>query len=342
MSCSRSCLILLLVMILPACRVELYVPANGTVATDSGAIFCEGSETCIIEVSDANFDETYTAYPDSGYQFIGWKQKPGALCGKSLMPCHLSTSGFDQHDALMALLESDRVFYLEPGFLESDYIRRHQAGDVAVFEGTLEVFTSGGEALSSSVSVRFEYTDFTFSQSDAPAIEVTRTITLVETGETQVTKTSFRQDDSGTFFDLTDEDGNAYLTAVTSDYGVQSLPSPAEPLGNAVIDYYIMYGGNVSGPIIQGTRSVERFEFDATEPEVGHYPAYRVLITDNYEYLFTYADNKRGKEVVDQSELWVSPAKGVVKSQQNIREYSSNGLLEREQILSLEIVRTNY
>jgi hypothetical protein len=296
----------------------------------------------MVDVPDTNFDETFTAYPDPGYQFIGWVKKWRGLCGGSLEPCHLATSGFSDNEALLALLDSEEVFFLEPAFLESDYIRRQQAGDVVEFEGTLETLQSGEEAVSLNVKVRDEYANGSTSSADVPALTVTRTTTEVASAAAIVTETSFWQDASGTFYDLTDEYGNAYQTVATSEPWVQSIPSPTELAETREIDYYIMYGGHTTGPVIEGTRLIKRFDLESAEQNATDYPVYRVLISDNYRYLVTFADSRRGESIVTQTELWVSPAKGVVKSVTNLREFANTGFLQREQTLSLDMVRTNY
>lgn len=334
--------VLVLSLLLSACRIEVAVPLHGTVATESGSVFCESGQKCIVDVPDTYFDETFIAYPDLGYQFIGWTKGWRGLCGGNIQPCYLTTSGFSGHEALIAILESDETFYLEPNFLESDYIRSHQAGDIVEFEGTLESFVRGGTTTLSTVTVRREYAPFPFSGVDAQLLQITQTIKVPETGEAFVSTSSFWQEEDGTFVDFRDEDGNVYLTAATGDQGVQSIPAPAEPDGNSLIDYYIMFGGHTSGPITEGTRSIERFEMTALSQANDTYPAYRVLIADSYEYLFTYDEFKSGTRVTKESELWVSAAKGVVKSREVFQQFLSTGILERESILSLEFAKSNY
>ena len=334
--------VLLGVLCLSGCRIEVTAPPNGDVATHSGSVFCEGGSRCMIEVTDTSFDETFSAYPDPGFQFIGWKKQWRGLCGGSLAPCYLSTSGFPQHDSLMDLLETDELFLLEAQFLQADHIRPHQAGDVKEYSGTLAWSLKSGESSSAEVSVRDAYSGFIFSELDAPALRVSRTLTFQDSGETLVSTSGFMQDATGTFIDLEDEDGNPYLTTATADYGVQALPSLAVPAGTAVIDYHIMFSGHTSGPITEGTRSIERFEPVEQFSESFPYPVYKVVLNDSYEYLVTYCDNKQGSQVAVQSELWVSPAKGVVRLHEETRRYNNTGSLESEQTLSLDLVKTNY
>jgi N-acetylneuraminic acid mutarotase len=102
-------------VILSGCKIEITVPQNGRVESQSGTYVCESGETCIIDVVDAFFDETFQAKPAEGYTFTAWRKKDRALCGGRSSPCPLRTTGFPG-TGLMQLLESDKSFYLEPVF----------------------------------------------------------------------------------------------------------------------------------------------------------------------------------------------------------------------------------
>lgn len=120
---------------LPGCKLEISVPENGTVTTASGAYSCGAGETCTIEVDDTSFDQTFIARPAPGYTFSRWLKKPHALCPNQNRSCRLDTSTFGDNEELMAILESDSTYYLEPVFV------KQQEYD---FEsGTLDLACSG-------------------------------------------------------------------------------------------------------------------------------------------------------------------------------------------------------
>lgn len=108
------------VLFLTACKIEIVVPENGRVSTASGAYDCEPGETCTIDVVDLFFDETFVAEPAEGFAFQGWKKANKHFCGGSKQECRLLTSGFEGQDALLGILESDRVFSLIPVFVDPE------------------------------------------------------------------------------------------------------------------------------------------------------------------------------------------------------------------------------
>ena len=101
---------------LAGCKIKITVPEGGNVTTESGSYDCRSGQVCTIDVYDIFFDETFIAVPDSGSKFLSWRKKHRGLCGGNNKPCHLFTTGFLGNDALMAILESDTVFYLTPVF----------------------------------------------------------------------------------------------------------------------------------------------------------------------------------------------------------------------------------
>lgn len=117
---SRLALLFLFCTTLAACKIKIIVPDGGEVTTESGTYTCAAGNTCTIEVSDILFDEIFHAAPSSGYEFSGWKKRDKGLCGGNSSPCALSTTAFGGNNSLMAFLESDEVFYLEPEFVESE------------------------------------------------------------------------------------------------------------------------------------------------------------------------------------------------------------------------------
>ncbi|MEM1156027.1 MAG: PPC domain-containing protein [Pseudomonadota bacterium] len=103
---------------LAACRIEITVPEGGRVVGNS--LTCRGGNTCMVDVADTSFNETYRAIPAADrFTFTGWLRAPRHFCGDSVLPCALSTALFEGNDALMALLDNnDEVFSLSPVFKE--------------------------------------------------------------------------------------------------------------------------------------------------------------------------------------------------------------------------------
>lgn len=112
----RHCVIPILLLLLVGCRIEVVVPAGGTVLTESGRYTCLAGAQCTIEVNDLFFNETFFVEPESGFTFGGWRKSPRFLCGGSLSPCSLATAAMEGNSWLENVLSSEEVFHLEPIF----------------------------------------------------------------------------------------------------------------------------------------------------------------------------------------------------------------------------------
>lgn len=106
-------------LVISSCKIKITVPEGGRVVALSGAYTCEAGETCVIDVIDAFFDETFDAKPAAGFTFAAWRKKDLAFCGGDNSVCQLSTAEFPG-TPLMQFLESEKVFYLEPVFGRSN------------------------------------------------------------------------------------------------------------------------------------------------------------------------------------------------------------------------------
>lgn len=113
---ARLLFLLALTVFFASCRVQVVVPEGGRVVANSPANTCDESRVCTVNVSDTSFDDTFTAVANNGYVFKGWRKDNRYFCGGSTAPCRLATSGFAGNPHLMALLEGDSRFYLEPVF----------------------------------------------------------------------------------------------------------------------------------------------------------------------------------------------------------------------------------
>ena len=105
---------LLFLTLLSGCKIEINSPTTGSVVSESLSYSCDPGDTCIIDVSDTFFDETFRAKPADSFQFTSWKKK--TLCGNRKKPCNLSTVSFGDNEDLLAILDSDITVYLQPEF----------------------------------------------------------------------------------------------------------------------------------------------------------------------------------------------------------------------------------
>lgn len=146
---SKTILVVVL-LLLNACKIVIPVSEDGQVVSGSGAYDCAAGETCEIDVVDTFFDETFSAEPAEGQVFLGWQKRDGGLCGGNDESCQLSTVDFAGNEVLAEFLSTDTEFYLEPVFVVEggpDYQLRYC--EVLVFTETdtgyqAEVWNSQG------------------------------------------------------------------------------------------------------------------------------------------------------------------------------------------------------
>lgn len=334
--------IAVLSILLSACRIDITVPEGGNVVTESGEVRCAAQTDCTVEVADTNFNETFVAAPSDGYQFIGWKTGFARLCGGSLTPCTIETSWFASYDNMMSLLESDEVGYLEADFIPLDHIRNYEAGDIIVYNGTISTWSRLEPARTRRVTVREAFLPGSYSYLDKNVLKLRTTTTFADTGETQVSEQHIWQEANGALFELTDQYGNDYVTAGAFEKGLLSVPVPLVAFYGAIVDFYTMIGGPVSGPITEGVRSITVSEQQSIVVPRAEYQVYPVSQRDSYEYLYTYVDNKSGSRIIIDRDMWISPAKGAVKKAEVRRSYARSGALETEVRSELDAVRMNY
>ena len=111
----RYLTILCLFLSLTACKVIITVPEGGRVTTLSGSLACEAGETCVVDVTTTDFDETFVVEADPGLEWR-WRKFPRGLCGGRQDACRLTTTGFPGNEVLMNFLASDEEFFLQPKF----------------------------------------------------------------------------------------------------------------------------------------------------------------------------------------------------------------------------------
>jgi hypothetical protein len=102
-----------LALLATACKFEIQVPvAGGAVVSEN--FRCEAGETCLIDVQDAAFDETFSVELAEGYEFAGWLKAAGHFCGDSLEPCQISSTPLVGQ--LAAFIDADFTLFLVPQF----------------------------------------------------------------------------------------------------------------------------------------------------------------------------------------------------------------------------------
>ncbi|MEM1110824.1 MAG: hypothetical protein AAGI11_02855 [Pseudomonadota bacterium] len=111
---------LLLFVCVTGCKLRIVVPQGGSVQTESTAFSCSANDTCTIDVVDLFFDETFVGVPNSGWVFEGWRRGNNRLCGGRTDSCNLTTGEFGGIRALLDILESDEVYFLQPIFVRGE------------------------------------------------------------------------------------------------------------------------------------------------------------------------------------------------------------------------------
>lgn len=131
-------LVVIVICLTASCKVEVYIPEGGQVKTQSGAYHCAPNKPCNIDVSDLFFDEIFVAVPHDGYRFVEWRKQAGGLFGGRTSPnVRVKTSSFEGNDLLMAFLNGDQIFFLEPVFERSAPASTEIAVSSLSFEPTI-------------------------------------------------------------------------------------------------------------------------------------------------------------------------------------------------------------
>ncbi len=117
MSSLARLLLLAALVPLSSCRIGTAVFDGGDVVSASGQRDCLEGRTCEFQVGDANFTDSFTAVPKTGYAFVKWRAGEDHLCANSTNPvCNVSNVGAQGIAALEEVIASDRMFYLVPEF----------------------------------------------------------------------------------------------------------------------------------------------------------------------------------------------------------------------------------
>ena len=111
--------IALLLVVLGGCKIHVLMPEGGEVqSVNSGT--CLSGNVCILQVSDTNYTETFTAIPQPGWQFVKWNNGEEFLCADSIDPvCVVSNVPVAGDPTAEAFVASNGVLYLLPVFTET-------------------------------------------------------------------------------------------------------------------------------------------------------------------------------------------------------------------------------
>ncbi len=114
----KPLMVTLVTALLSACKLEITVPAGGSVVTGSGLYACAAGETCNITIDHPYFSDSFSAVPAQGYIFSRWKDAPGAFCaGSRVRVCaDINTRIFLEHTDLLSWLLIDAGNTLSPVF----------------------------------------------------------------------------------------------------------------------------------------------------------------------------------------------------------------------------------
>lgn len=106
------------------CKVAVMVVEGGEVQSVSSGT-CQpatpgvAGAVCIHEVTDTNYSETFTAVPDTGWEFVKWNSGGDFRCADSASPtCVISNVGTAGIAPIEAIIASDTTYYIMPLFTE--------------------------------------------------------------------------------------------------------------------------------------------------------------------------------------------------------------------------------
>ena len=332
---------LVLVFALAGCHIEIDVPEGGRVTTESGTHECLSGQTCVITVSDTNFDETFVAEADEDYVFAGWARDNRYFCGGSVQPCRLPTTGFGNDDNLLAVLNSDETFFLQPIFKKENQVRQIQPGEFIEYRGTLTTREGFGPSAQSNVSARLEYSRSAFELEGEAVFAERVTINHASTGTSATSTVHLYQDDDGSVHTLADEDGARYYSLDNNTYGLLALPSPLVPGTNGTTRYRLLNGTDTSQTRASGMQSVLVSDAEPVSVPLGSFSAYKVTTEDELEHVAPTAGYSIGDRLVAESVQWIVPHMDVVRIQLTLRRYDSSGNLATTRIIDMEATRTN-
>ena len=114
---SRSLLLIVVAVAISGCKIAVMVTTGGDVQSLSGINNCAGGNVCEINITSNDFDDTFTAVPREGYEFVKWQEGDGFKCGGSTSPtCRINNTALDINPVIADLIAQDSFDYLVPIF----------------------------------------------------------------------------------------------------------------------------------------------------------------------------------------------------------------------------------
>ncbi len=113
---SRFILLLSIAALTAGCKLAIIVVEGGEVQS-TGSGVCVANVICVVDVTDPNFSEIFTAVPDEGWYFHKWNSGSRFFCdGSSVPECNLSFHEHAESKAVEDMVASSETFYLMPVF----------------------------------------------------------------------------------------------------------------------------------------------------------------------------------------------------------------------------------
>ena len=221
-------------------------------------------------------------------------------------------------------------------------IRLYQLGDMLEFSGDVRISKRDEPIFMSAVTVVAEFKPGRLHYQDKKIFTLRTITTFLATGERQIDTQDMWQEADGELFELSNAYGNEYVIGTAFEKGLRAVPAPLVASDKKTIDFFTVYGGAASGPITEGKREISVDATQMIDTPLGHYQANQINHKESYKYLFTYANNKRGKTVETDRKLWVSPDTGIVKKSEVRRILSASGALLSESKWMLELKHLNF
>jgi hypothetical protein len=142
-------------------KLAVVVDEGGAVKSKSDSRNCHVGSTCVFEVNDANFIETFTATPLPGYTFTKWDAGRQWICrGQTGPTCTVSASGTKDRAFITKHAASDLTVKLKPKFTKVNVpVIRTPALRYLVKDSTGAVLGNVTEFNYESVTVKLGYVD---------------------------------------------------------------------------------------------------------------------------------------------------------------------------------------
>ncbi|MEH6611609.1 MAG: hypothetical protein V7696_19735 [Halioglobus sp.] len=150
MNALKTIIFVVVIIALQSCRIIQTAPPSGSIISSSGNNDCMAGNTCVVDVQNGStFNDTFTAVPEPGYTFRGWKKAKGHLCGGKKAPCELRLPGnfteIDFDASLVAVFGSpgsysDFTLFVGPGPEQTEFSR----WSTGTLQGELNVASSLG------------------------------------------------------------------------------------------------------------------------------------------------------------------------------------------------------